>query len=1429
MASHGDEAINLLSFDGGGVRGVSSLVILHDIMKKIQEERGLDELPKPCDFFHMMAGTSTGGLIVIMLGRLRMSTAEALKEYDECAEKIFSKRNKKRWTVTEKFRGTGMQKVIEEIVKKRGLGEMMKESDDPQKGLAFVCVMPASNMGAPRLARTFPSADRWDDDIRIWEAARATTAASSFFKPQVLGRGAFRDHYIDAAIGHNNPVDDLLREAVLKFGADRKFGCMVSIGTGTREKKLGRAVTGFKNLWQAPVYMVDLVKSLKNTATDGEEKHRQVQQRLSLAKDSYFRFNVPGAAEVVGLQEYTKMDELKKMTIEYLGTREATENVQRAASVIGHDSTQHGLALGHTYTVDGTQIVPTKKAKHKGDTTRFFTGREDVLQILDKFFSPRNTGGKPRREFLLYGLGGVGKSQIAFKAADDLEERFRYIFYVDGSSEVAIDQSYANIAQKHNLPSGQDGNVKTLKNIAMEWIANLTEEWLMIFDDLLTDQQGKLPGRGKGNIIYTSRTAEFKKELPDECVFEVKEFAEADAVTLLTNAAGTRVMPGEDPEMTSAKAIVKDLGYLPLAINQAATIMKEQDMTFEKFLDEYRDKRVRLLDNPRFRKDKPESPTVYATLELAYDAIYAIKHQKGRRRKGRIAAAALNVLSLLCFYHHERFPWIALVLAIQERHKHAWDLRFPLSNVTTDPERNPDDLFWIQDDDGKCNMGWFLAGLRLLQKFSLVRLDRDDHISMHILVHTWARHRMDEKTSLQQCLAARILLDECIVPSFKTIDKLHLRALLPHREACFSCRSAELEHDVYEARLSYKRAWIYVAEHRFGDAEVLLREKCLHVFRLEYGNEHWITIDCMLFLAMVYHEMWRLGDAELMYLEAVDRKFQNISDILFEKHGIELSWDGNLYPDRALERLSTRWIFQQLHSAPTTIKKPPSTKAMETVSVKPSTPPVTGDMVATETDDTTTLPAELLDLMSHGNMLHTQLARVYMDQGLRRLGKSMLSDAVKNLEEYVDPESPELLCLQDEVKDLAGQSDMEYWDQRMESIVYPEPSDDPNKSPTVADVWQYENTFRLFELYGAAALVNKHFDLGFEALELALKQYELMYDRRDRRCLGVLRNMAYCEVCRNKPDSAVKLGRICLERSRMGYGTRHPETVLSLRRLAFCIFIRDSEHSEESVALLKEAVGIATWVYGQHHWKTDEIRAQLELARENLQWTINLKTGAGELAVGGKHSHRTLPQLHEEMEETLNRMMARAGEDSPLMQRYKQMLGDGKPANTLEELHRRLDKTFGSDNTLNQHIKQKMEKKALSTVQEEEDAMAYVDAEGYYGSAYDLGSSDHDIQAAEDGGASGTPEEDKTGKWIGKWKGKEREATPLDTRAKEILGIPVITLSEVGENGVARIPLKGKKGKETGSSSKVWGSSWQARSSLQVPDAWQRSRRIQVR
>jgi len=53
----------LLSLDGGGVRGLSTLYILKGLMQRLNHERQKEGLPavKPCEVFDLIGGTSTGG------------------------------------------------------------------------------------------------------------------------------------------------------------------------------------------------------------------------------------------------------------------------------------------------------------------------------------------------------------------------------------------------------------------------------------------------------------------------------------------------------------------------------------------------------------------------------------------------------------------------------------------------------------------------------------------------------------------------------------------------------------------------------------------------------------------------------------------------------------------------------------------------------------------------------------------------------------------------------------------------------------------------------------------------------------------------------------------------------------------------------------------------------------------------------------------------------------------------------------------------------------------------------------------------------------------------------------------------------------------------------------------------------------------------
>jgi hypothetical protein len=76
------------------VRGFSMLILLQELMyRTFNETEGRpperDEIPKPCEYFDLIAGTGTGGLIAIMLGRLRMDLEKCKEVYIRMTRKVF--------------------------------------------------------------------------------------------------------------------------------------------------------------------------------------------------------------------------------------------------------------------------------------------------------------------------------------------------------------------------------------------------------------------------------------------------------------------------------------------------------------------------------------------------------------------------------------------------------------------------------------------------------------------------------------------------------------------------------------------------------------------------------------------------------------------------------------------------------------------------------------------------------------------------------------------------------------------------------------------------------------------------------------------------------------------------------------------------------------------------------------------------------------------------------------------------------------------------------------------------------------------------------------------------------------------------------------------------------------------------------------------
>jgi patatin-like phospholipase/acyl hydrolase len=132
--------IRLLALDGGGVRGLSSLMILQQLMTTVDRESP----PKPCEYFEMIGGTSTGGLIAIMLGRLQMTVDDCIDAYTSLSDKVFEKKSHRvniKGQIQGRFDTAELERAVKQILVDRGFDEdaLLKDSlDAPCKVYIYI-------------------------------------------------------------------------------------------------------------------------------------------------------------------------------------------------------------------------------------------------------------------------------------------------------------------------------------------------------------------------------------------------------------------------------------------------------------------------------------------------------------------------------------------------------------------------------------------------------------------------------------------------------------------------------------------------------------------------------------------------------------------------------------------------------------------------------------------------------------------------------------------------------------------------------------------------------------------------------------------------------------------------------------------------------------------------------------------------------------------------------------------------------------------------------------------------------------------------------------------------------------------------------------------------------------------------------------------
>jgi predicted acylesterase/phospholipase RssA len=160
------------------------------------------------------------------------------------------------------------------------------------------------------------------NSVKIWEACRATSAASSFFDPIAIGR--FEEEFVDGATGANNPVVELWNQAQLMWGVEPLEGkvlCLVSVGTG---------IPSLKPFRDDVLHMGETLVAIATETEQTAERFRQDKSQLD-SSGRYFRFNVVRGLEDIGLEESAKRKEIASATRRYIGSQDVFKQMQACA------------------------------------------------------------------------------------------------------------------------------------------------------------------------------------------------------------------------------------------------------------------------------------------------------------------------------------------------------------------------------------------------------------------------------------------------------------------------------------------------------------------------------------------------------------------------------------------------------------------------------------------------------------------------------------------------------------------------------------------------------------------------------------------------------------------------------------------------------------------------------------------------------------------------------------------------------------------------------------------------------------------------------------------------------------------------------------------------------------------------------------------
>ncbi len=251
------------------------------------------------------------------------------------------------------------------------------------------------------------------------------------------------------------------------------------------------------------------------------------------------------------------------------------------------------------------------------------TGRKDTLrEIGENLSGDRNAGKRMQAVQLIQGLGGVGKTRVAVEFAH-VNANYSARLFVRGSSPQAFKDSLAQLSGLFllNLEEQDAAETEVRVEAVLQWF-QANPNYLLVIDNVDSEASRDavvevLPRLQRGHVIITSRIHTWPGNIHR---LQLGELSDGESVKLLLNYRDSAKMPS-DTDDTDARLLVRDLGGLPLALEQAAAYLNTIACTIAEYHERWRENLERVH---QWHDDKQAGydASVATTWLTSFDKLY---------------------------------------------------------------------------------------------------------------------------------------------------------------------------------------------------------------------------------------------------------------------------------------------------------------------------------------------------------------------------------------------------------------------------------------------------------------------------------------------------------------------------------------------------------------------------------------------------------------------------------------------------------------------------------------------------------------------------------------------------------------------------------------------------------------------------------------